>query len=230
MSQPLTDKIAAIISLLGWVYAHLEYMPCAQRAPRQQWVSERSQLDEPPRRPHITMPECQGRCSTCLAYQEATGVRVECPPDERWMTEYRWVRRQYRITAVTKSLLRLAEVDVEQAQAVWAVYVEPWPGQPVGYERLALGTKTEVISETARMERAHLAEAGVEWMAHEIRGEVQGPGEQQPTKKEQVASLLADGITSPSEIARRVGCSTRHAKRLTAAVKVRCESTPSAVG
>lgn len=230
MTQPLADKIAAIISLLGWVYAHLEYMPCAQRAPRQQWVSERSSLDEPPRRPRITLPECQGQCSTCLAYQEATGVRVECPPDEKWMTEYRRIRSQYRITAVTKSLLRLAEVDTDQAQAVWAVYVEPWPGQLVDHTRPALGTKTEAISEATRLDRAYLAEAGVEWMAHEIRGEVHGPGEKGPTTQEQVASLVADGITSPSEIARRVGCSTRHAKRLKAAAKVRRESTPSAPG
>lgn len=216
MAQSFSDKCAAIESLLGWVYAHLDFIPAAARTQRQQWVSEPSPLDEPAPPPVAFNLECRGHCQTCLAYAKAHGLKVQCPPDEQWRREFSRVRREYRITDVTRALLELADVDVHQAQAVWAVYVEPWPGDLVDGTRPSLGTRTEAISWPTRLQRADLAEQGIVWMAHKIRGDVRAYGERVDPRDNEIRRMIADEIPRRL-IAKKLRCSLRDVQRVAAA-------------
>lgn len=219
--QKLAEKMAAIESLLGWVCVYLEFAPGAMRARRQEWVSEPSPLDPPPHAPQITNPDCNGRCRTCMAYYQAAGKRPECPPEEKWVRERNRVRRQYRVGDVCDSLLRLADENVQMAQAVWAVWVEPWPGSLVSGKRTALGSRTEAIGWDVRMERADLAEAGLEWMAHDVRGDVLAYGEKPDELDNQIRQLAAQGYTQ-RRIQRELRCDRNKISAVLRGPRVRC--------
>jgi hypothetical protein len=208
--QTTEAKREAIESLLPFVYAHLDKIPCAMKPTPAKWVSEPSSLDEPPHAP-VEPRNCSGHCHTCRAFGKAEWTRAMCPPEESWIVTRDMLRRRYRIADIEHAIMRLADHDATLAQAVWAVWVEPWPDP-----------RTEPIAPETRAERARLAEQGLEWLAWDIPGEVAGFGMSLPTREDQTASLMADGIKSPSVIAQRLGCSVRHAKRLKAAVMVRC--------
>jgi hypothetical protein len=128
MPQKLTDKMAAIESLLGWICAHYGYVPGAEKTARQEWVSEPSPLDGPPAPPQFYNVECRGHCFTCIAEHKSRGKVPACPPEEKWLREYKRLRREYRIGEIEKLLKRLSGKNPSMAQAVWAVWVEPWPG------------------------------------------------------------------------------------------------------
>lgn len=201
MSQGLLEKAAAVVSLLGFIYAHLDHAPCAERTARQEWISEPSPLDVPATPPRPVNLECKGHCHTCNAVFEAYGIKPACPPDEKWRREFRRLRREYRITDVERALLELLDVELSDgtpgfmlAQAIWSVFVEPWPGELVSVHRPALGVRTEAISSGARLERAELAERGVFWMADHIEGYVRAYGEKVDPVENEIRRMLADGI------------------------------------
>lgn len=212
MTQPFADKLAAIRSLLELVYWHLDYIPGAMRVQR---YGESEQ--EPPEH-RVFLPvnvDCNGRCYTCLAYYRLIGRRPDCPPEEKWERERADLRRRYRIADVEASLMRLADVDVTLAQAVWAVYVEPWPGALWDATRPAMGAKTEAISLTVREERARLAEEGVRWLGHDIRGDVLAYGEKPDPIDNQIRQLAAHGYTW-KRIRRELGVSNDRISRVLA--------------
>lgn len=228
--QTLTEKAAAIRSLLPLIFAHRDFIAGGTQVHRATWVSEPSPLDPPPPPPPLWNLACDGHCDNCRLVERITKKRTSCPPEEKWLRTYRGLRSRYRIRDLEVAIMCLADHDVIRAQAVWAVYVEPWPGERLDPKKPALGMRTEPIAAETRQRRAELAESGVWWLASEIEGDVVGEGDNRPTKEQQCADLVADGIVSPSVIAQRLGVSTRHAKRLKAAVMVRCQSAPSAVG
>lgn len=217
--QSLSDKCQGIISLLELVFLHRDFVPGAARTQRQEWVSEPSPLDEP--RPVVVITECNARCDTCLAYHERIGRRPQCP-DEKWLRERLKLRRCYRIADVECSLLKLAKFDISQAQAVWAVFVEPWPGELVDIGRPSLGTRTEAISPQARHERADLADAGVFWLAEDIDGDVLPVGEVVHPVDNEIRRLLAYGVAE-RRIARDLGVGRDRIRRIKRAQTVRCE-------
>lgn len=214
--QSADDKIAAIVSLLGWVCMHLAWVPGAAHTARQQWVSMPSSLDDPivaPDDPEAALaavprenPFCKGRCVTCLKFHETINRKPDCPPEEKWAREFERVRRQFRVMDVEQALLELACWHIDAAQAVYAVFVEPWPGELVDARRRAMGTKTEAINDETRRIRASLAEDGVQWMAEQIDGFIANPDDEALPKSTRVQILLDAGWTSPTRIAKRVGC------------------------
>ena len=218
--QDFTAKCDAIISLLGCVWQDLDFVPGAMRTVPQKWVSEPSPLDPPYVPPVPDNPYCKGRCHTCLAYYRASGNKLfDCPPEVKWKREYDQLRARYRVGDVEVALMRLAEWEPEQAQAVWAVYVEPWPGALLDAARPALGAKTEAIGETARLLRAYLAEQGVEAMAEDIEGDVLAFGERVEPKDNQIRQLAAQHLAATGHeqrkrIAKELRCRPQYVQRV----------------
>ena len=224
MTQKLAEKVEAIQSLLGFLFAHLDHVPGAAKTARQEWESEPSPLDEP-KKP-VVLTECTAHCDTCLAYHATKGVRPSCP-DELWKREYRALRKRYRIVDLEDALLRLGEADIHMAQAVWAVFVEPWPGELCLAERPALGTRTETIGIEVRLERARLAEDGVKWLAEHVDGDVRGYGAPQQklrpvvTDRDREIVRLRIAGKSYGQIVEAVGCSKSTVKAVLSGQKVR---------
>lgn len=194
MSQPFADKCEAIASLLGFVWYHLDFIDGAMRVQRY-GDSETGGEGRPPAEPYYV--GCNGRCYTCIAYHQTQGRKPACPPDEKWLRERATLRRRYRIADLEKSLVSMAQVEPNQAQAVWAVYVEPWPD-----------AKTEPIGEAQREARDRLAWDGVEWMANDIRGDVVGYGEKPDPVENQIRQMASQGYTW-KRICRELRCSRR---------------------
>jgi hypothetical protein len=203
--QTLEDKCAGIVSLLELMLYHLDDAPGKVITQRQEWISERSSLDLPKPPPKLYNVACKGRCQDCMNALKVSGKKPDCPPDELWVRERDSLRRRYRMVDVEVSLMRLSEYAPTLAQAVWAQHVEPSPDP-----------KTEPISKHTRDEREEWAWRGVNWMARDIHGDVIAYSTEAPTREKQAADLMAEGIKSPSAIARRLDCSVRHAKRLKA--------------
>ena len=154
---------------------------------------------------------CDGRCARCI---EAHGTkRPVCPPEEAWAAERAYLRREYRIGDVWASLLRLASVETTIARAVWSLYVEPWPGDPLDKERPEMGAKTEPIAPEHREARAFDAWSGVEWMAHDIRGDVRAFGEKAEPIDNQIRQLASRGL-SQRRIASRLHVGRDRIRRL----------------
>jgi hypothetical protein len=207
--QDFDAKCQAIVSLLGSVFAHLDYVPGAQQTARQEWISEPSPLDPPAQPKPVYDLGCMGRCFTCLiAY--TVGKRPACPPDEKWAREYEQLRRRYRIRDVEESLLRLSWEENPLAQAVWAVHVEPWPDP-----------RTEPIGMEAKAERARLAEQGVWWLAEDIEGDVLAYGEKVETLDNEIRRMKADGYTYKG-IKRELRCGSDRIRRVLHGETVRC--------
>lgn len=192
--QTLAEKIAAIESLLEFLFAYRDDIPGAARTQRQEWISEPSPLDPPPVPPPAYNLDCNGRCWTCRAFYASLGTSPACPPDEKWAREAETLRRTYRIRDIEESLFRLSDEDATKAQAVWAVHVEPWPDP-----------KTEPIAPSVKEERARLAREGVEWMAHDIRDDVRAYGEKPEPIENEIRRMHAHGISNRM-IAKRLGC------------------------
>ncbi len=191
MSQNLSEKCEAIISLLEFVWFHLDFVPGAMR------VQRYGESEGGAGHTVIFDPNCSGRCFTCLAYHKSKKQQPLCPPEERWVWERKKLRRRYRIGDIEAALIALSKCHPTQAQAVWAVYVEPWP-EP----------KTEPIGESARAKRQILADQGVVWLAHEIKGELVAYGERPDPRDNQIRQLAAQGYTR-RRIAKEVRCSLR---------------------
>jgi hypothetical protein len=199
--QPFSEKCLAIESLLAFVWFHLDFVPGAMEVRRY----GQSEGVQPARAAKPYNVDCNGRCDTCRAYHETLGKKPACPPDERWATEYRTLRRRYRIADVEDSLYSMADFQPLQAQAVWAVHVEPWPDP-----------KTEPIGEEARARRQIRADQGIVWMAHDIKGDVIAYGEKPDPKANQIRQLYSQGF-SQRRIAKEVGCSLRDVNRIVTA-------------
>jgi hypothetical protein len=214
--QSIEEKRAAIITLLGLVFIHLDAIPGAAQTARQHWVSLPSSLDE-----IVVAPDgmdletvkarqnllCTGQCVDCWKFHREINRRPECPPDERWVRQFQNVRRDYDVEDVEAVLLMLAEYQPLEAMAVYAVFVEPWPGELVDRQHPALGAKTEAISDESRMERARLAETGLQRMVDALPGWVRAPEDEGMPKSVRIQLLLDAGMKSPAKIAKRVGCS-----------------------
>ncbi len=205
--QSFADKCDAIESLLGFIFFHLDDIPGAIRV-QQYGASEI--LDGTTQYRPINL-ECNGRCYTCLAYHKMLGKKPVCPPEEKWAREAEKLRRRYRIRDVENSVLRLSGVDPVQAQAVWAEHVEPWPDP-----------KTEPISPEVKAERVALAKLGVQWMAHDIRGDVLAYGEKPDPKDNEIRRMLSYGV-SERRIARELEVGRDRIRSLKRADEGRCE-------
>lgn len=190
MTQTPTEKAAAIISLLELVWFHLDYIPGAMRV--QRYGEAEGGEGTPPLAP--VNVNCNGRCHTCLAYYRLMGKKPVCPPEEKWARERATLRRRYRIADVEESLMRLATVDATLAQAVWAEHVESWPDP-----------RTEPIAADVREYRRECARRGVEWMAHDVRGDVPAYGERPDPIENQIRQLAAQGYTQ-RRIQRELRC------------------------
>lgn len=222
--QTIDERCDAIKSLLPWIMAHLDHVPGAARV--QRYGESEGGAGTPPLEPYT---ECTGRCHTCRAYLATLGKEPVCPPDERWVREARWIRRRYRIDDLEKSIMRLAGHDPTVAQAVWAVYVEPWPGDLLDPKRPQLGAKTEALSPGVRKERADLAEIGVRWMAHDLHGEIVAYGEQTVRREIQIIQLAEQGYTQ-RRIARELRCRPETVGAVLRALEGRSQRTDSAGG
>jgi hypothetical protein len=211
VTQRLSDKCEAIISLLALVFWHLELIPGAMKV--QRYGESDGTSDAKPPTPYNL--NCKGLCRDCWEDHRAIGKKPACPPEVTWVRVHDGLRRQYRIADVEAALIALRDANVSMAQAVWAVYVEPWP-EP----------RTEPIGHEAREHRARLADEGIVWLAHEIRGPVIAFG---LSKREQVEEMLRSGVTSTAAIVRAVGCDRRYVKRLKHTQVVRPRQTVDAV-
>jgi hypothetical protein len=194
MTQAFRDKCEAICSLLGLMLYHLDDAPGRVIIQRQEWISEPSPLDPPRSLPDPYNVACEGRCQDCLNALKTSGRKPDCPPDELWVRERDALRRSYRMDDVEDALMRLSDCDPTHAQAVWAVYVEPWPDP-----------KTEPIAPETRVERARLADEGIGWMACTIQGDVRSFGEQVDDLDNEIRRLRAAGL-SQRRIAKRLHC------------------------
>ena len=226
MTQTFDAKQDAIISLLGCVFQDLDFVPGAMRAAPQKWVSEPSPLDPPYVPPASVNSNCRGRCYTCMAYYRASGVKPDCPPEVKWVREYKQLRARYRIEDVEASLVRLSWAWNDFAQAVWSVYVEPWPDP-----------KTEPIAPEHRKERDGLAALGVIWMASDIEGDILAFGEKPPqrarpapTERDRVIVQMRIDGASYGEIVRAVRCSKTTVRAVLTDQRVSRGRMVSAVG
>lgn len=201
MTQPLTDKIEALKTLLPLLWCHLSLLPGARTV--QRYGDAEVEPGEP--KPPWALLDCRGVCVVCTYKRECRG--------EPWESMARGLDRKYRLATIAGALVKLDGKAHQLAHAVIAVYVEPYD------------PKTEPIRESDREQRQRWADAGVRWLAREIRGDLVGLGEVKLTTEEQVERLVNEGVISPTVLAQRVGCTVRHAKRLKHAVLVRSEST-----
>ena len=197
--QTLSDKAAAIESLLPFIYAHLDAHPAAMH------VQRYGDSDGDVHGPSVTYyAGCNGRCFTCMAYFHATlNRRPNCPPEERWITEGRRLRRDYRITDLEQAILRLTDYNRLWAQAVWMTYVEPWP-------------------EWMPRQQADLAQEGVQWMAYRVPGDVLGYGERRDPVENQIRQLASQGYTQ-RRITKELRCDRNKVRAVLSADAVRCE-------
>jgi hypothetical protein len=208
MTQSLEDKIAAIRSLLPLIFTHRDFILGGAKTQRQEWVSERSHLDPAPLPPPTWRLDCDGHCHTCHVASSR-----ECPPEEKWLRVYHGLRARYRIRDLEEALLGLSVCDAALAQAVWAVFVEPWPGEIYNPERPALGSCTEPLSWKVRLERAELAEEGLFWLAGNIEGDVRGEGDEPDPRENEIRRLASQGYPR-RRIARELRCSLREVQRV----------------
>ena len=171
MSQSLVDKCAAITSLLELVFYHLDRAPGAMHV--QRYGESEGAPPEGRREPLVYNVDCNGRCARCI--EAHSGKRPVCPPEEVWAAERAYFRREYRIADVWESLERLSGHEPSWAQAVWTLYVEP-----------CLDFRSECIAPGHKAERDRCAREGVEWMAHDIRGDVRAFGEIDSKERERI--------------------------------------------
>jgi hypothetical protein len=177
--QSVADKTAAIISLLELVYFHVDKIPGAMHVQRY----GESEGDPGERRaPLAYNVNCNGRCARCI--EAHSGKKPLCPPEEVWAAERAYLRREYRIADVWESLERLSGHEPSWAQAVWTLYVEP-----------CLDPRSECIAPEHRAERDRCAKEGVEWMAHDIRGDVRAFGEKVEPIDNQIRQLASRGLS-----------------------------------
>jgi len=220
MTQDFTAKCETIVSLLQCVYAHLDYVPGALHVQRYGDSEEGAPTGPAP----CTVVT---RRWTCWQTWPQYRLIVQLPPrmtEEKWAAEYASLRKRYRIGDVEESLTRLSRVEPTLAQAVWAEYVEPW-----------LDPKTEPVAPEMKEQRRVWAEAGIEWLAHDIRGEVEGFGEplqsQRPpvTARDRLIVEMRIGGASYGEIVKKARCSRSTVKAVLSGLKVRRGRTMSAV-
>jgi hypothetical protein len=176
MAQTLREKAEAIATLLPLLHAY----HCLIDQVRSSIDYPREPDGEPPRRP--------GESS-----------------DQSWLEMERHLRRRYRLEAVQRSLLRLADVRPFMAAAVYFEHVEPWP-------------------EWNPASRPRYARAGLRFMAAEIPGEVRpfapllesAARSEEDSRRErdlEIRRLAAHGHR-PQVLARIYGLSPRHIRRI----------------
>lgn len=195
--QTLTDKQAAIISILELVYFHLDRVPGAMHVQR---YGESEGAPPERREPLAYNVNCDGRCARCI--EAHSGKRPICPPEEAWAAERDYLRREYRIADVWESLERLSGYEPSWAQAVWTLYVEP-----------CLDPRSECIAPEHRAERDRCAKLGVEWMAHDVRGDVRAFGERVEPIDNQIRQLASRGL-SQRRIASKLHVGRERIRRL----------------
>lgn len=208
MSQPLDDKCRALETLIPAMLAYLHLHPAALKIGRYE-TGEGDKGTSPP----VWMGlDCDGRCPGCEYERDCRG--------DAWEFAKLLLERKHRMNVIAAAYARMDRAASQLATAVRAVYVER-------YDRDFL---SEPVHMRDRTERDRWARAGVRYMARNIKGELVPMDEKPRTKAEKVEELVTSGVTSPTTIAVRVGCTVRHAKRLKAAVLVRRGRTLSAEG
>jgi len=178
--QSVADKTVAIISLLELVYFHVDKIPGAMHV--QRYGESEGAPPEGRREPLVYNVNCNGRCARCI--EAHSGKKPLCPPEEVWAAERAYLRREYRIADVWESLERLSGHEPSWAQAVWTLYVEP-----------CLDPRSECIAPEHRAERDRCAKEGVEWMAHDVRGDVRAFGERVEPGENEIRRLRSGGLS-----------------------------------
>jgi len=187
--------LRTLLPLLGMYRSLMQGGSITQRLPTVETLSGQPQAGWKSR-------DCDGECSV---YGPGCEYSADCR-GEAWERCATYWARAYRMDAVDVAYRWLEEHRRVEWVAVRAVYVDP-------YDR-----RSEPVRLQSRQDRQKKADEGLEIMAARIRGRLVGFEQPKVTLAEQVHALVDDGVVSPSDIARRVGCSVRHAKRLKAAV------------
>jgi hypothetical protein len=202
VNQPFDEKVDAIRSLLPLVWAHLALMREAIKI-GQYHTPEFVPGQKPP--PVWLTLDCDGQCKRCVWEDECRGDVVEFVKG--------LLDRKYRIGAIAAALARLRIKAPQLAEEVEVVYVAP--GYPVREQE----------------DDWHLrwANAGVRWMARNIRGDVIGLGERRLTQAEQIVRLHEQGYTQ-RRIAKELRCDRNKVNVTLRALEIRYQGTASAVG
>ena len=193
MTQPLTDKIEALKTILPLLGSHLALIPGARITPR---YGDATVEPGPPTPAWVTL-DCDGVCNTCdYGPQSADRCRGEA-----WERMACYLDRAYGMGKVRHAYDALETERPWLHRAVKLVYVEP------------ADERSECVSVEAKIMRRRVADEGVLWMAGVIRGELTPFGEHRvPVRSEvrmrnqEIVAMRCEG-KSYREIAKAIGCS-----------------------
>lgn len=199
MTQPLTDKIEALKTLLPLLWCHLSLLPGSRTVQR---YGDATVEPGPPSPAWVTL-DCDGVCDTCdYGPQSADRCRGEA-----WERMACYLDRAYGMGKVRHAYDRLEQARPWMYRAVKLVYVEP------------VDERSECVSVEARIMRKRVADDGVEWMAAEIRGELVCFGERKRTMRELVEAMLKHGETRTGRITSALGCDSSYVRRIKRALE-----------
>jgi len=184
MTQPFPERVEAIRSLLPLLWAYLASM--TRTTPRY----GDSTIPGPPPPEWLVAAglDCDGECNACHFERSCRG--------DIWEVVSKSLSRQYRLAPIAAALTRLQGKAPQLAQAVIAVYVEPYD------------PKSEPVRADQRKERERWAQAGVRWIARNTGGEFVGLGETKRPMADQIVELREKGF-SYRAIQRMLGCSSK---------------------
>lgn len=194
MTQPLTDKIEALKTLLPQMTVYLALMAGGKVTRRYGQADENEKNPGPPP-PVWTFLDCSGECARCpYDPQTATG-RDRCR-GEAWERTKAYYERAYRMDEVERAYRLMEDARPWLVRPVWAVYVEPCE------------SASEPISVQAKAMRQRVADDGVGWMAGQVRCDLVAYGEQPSLRANQIRQMIAQGFTW-KRIAKDLRCSRR---------------------
>ena len=194
-NQTLGQKCEAIQSLLPLLDVHLWSMREARTVPRYGQATEREKDPDYMPPPLWLMLECEGRCEHCEHKPDCKGEPWEVLKDR--------LRKQYRLRAIQRGLLRLDDLAHFLAHAVVAVYADPYEGR---FADSYASAGSEPLSQEDRDRRLQYARAGVRFIALNLPGDVRGINEERRPKRERIIELRRMGF-SYRAIQRMLRCS-----------------------
>lgn len=198
MTQTLLDKQAALKTLLPLLIVHLGLYEQALK------ISAYGDADDVRKHgPVWSTLDCDGDCKRCEWEKTCRGEWFEVVKEK--------LRRRYRLQAVEISLGCLEYENEGWYHAVWQFYVDP-PEDDCFH-----------LSDLCRV----YADAGVEWMAREIPGELVAFGEDRCHTTKQALTLQIIHMSQQNFTQRRIAhelrCGRDRVRQTLAAVGVRCE-------